>query len=1154
MCHLVRIDVTYKKGLIAHVHARPLLHQRSVRVDFFQEETTSNPILRQKVRLLALTKAIRRVNEERLPQTVLMSPCSFVVDWKTKVSIYFGEEHGREELNRCSIHVTCAAHRSVLWESWSAEKKFTLLSKAALCKSFANQCARLSRASVYLQSLKMRRILLKMAREKDAALAIQRFWKKHTEEVPEKRYLREARQSCVRLQSWWRMLRCIQQLQLQDAAALIIQALIRGSSARAYYSRSLRSATVLQSFIRRQLQRSLGRHQWAMAIELQRSFRGFLARSLLLDQDFAASAIQSWFRAVALRRCFWKTRRNYLTLQLLVAREQELHKMQMEKSASQIQTWWRMRMCRLALYQELQSVSILQAAYRAYRIRKTIKAAFKAVTVIQAHLRGIQLRSAQELCKKKRELGALQLQSWWRMEMCKLVVWEELQYVSILQAAYRGHHTRKKFRAAFQGVTVIQAHFRGIQVRSAQELRKGKREQCAVQLQSWWRMEMCKLTLWEELQSVTVVQAAFRGHNTRKRIRAAFRAVTAIQAYFRGIQLRSAQELHKRKREQSAVKLQSWWKMEMCKLAFWEELQSVSILQAAYRGHHARKTVAAALRAVTVIQAHFRDIQLRSVQELNKGKREQSAVRLQSWWRMRMCKLDVWVELHPYVSAGQAASAVQAAYRGHHKRKTTRAALRAVTTIQAHFRGIQLRSAQEFCKRKQEQCAVSLQAWWRMEMCKVTLWEELQSVTVVQAAYRGHRTRKTIRSGFRAVTTIQAHFRGIQLRSAHELHKRKREQGAKRLQCWWRMGMYKLSLGEQLQSVSVLQAVYRGYHTRKAVNAAVRAVAALQALYRGNKSRSMHSLRLRSSIAISHAWKQYQERQHFQSLKQSSIIVQNIVRGYQARKIYQSLLEAHLKALVIQLAWDSYLEKKAAGLYQAIVLVQKVYRGHHVRRIRGEVKKIQRFVRQYLVRKQKLTERRIQASVLMIQASYRGFSIRRSLQARHGASIVIQTWYQARKAEIYSLEVHAAIQERISSNSSRRQDILISDSSVSLHDIGEWSGSLDVKKEYQLCSVLTFPENNKRELSAMFIQSWYRIVMSRKIYGQQKSAIISIQRAWRYFLRREGTVFTRALVHDNAIEVERTFRPCQVFSWLKKVRVSPAIGVEASSSVFHLLC
>lgn len=475
---------------------------------------TSNPVLRQKVRLLALTKALRRVSEGRVSQDVANTSESFIVDWETGVSIYSRESR---EFNRCTIHVQCEAYRHSIWESWTEDKIFTRLSRAALMKSFANQCKRLSHASM----LAMRQMLMQAAREKkgtktdgflklvffpflvlpltlfpnflcfEAAMMIQRQARKF---VKVKSFQR-VRKSVLCFQALWRMTRQLREYALLNRSACVIQAFYRVYAAETKYLEFLAGLVRLQARSRGIIQRKIKATRVACATKIEALFRGSSARCFYAQNTKACTTIQSWYRGITLYRCYSRMRKVHETLQALARRRLILHQIKQEESVIKLQSWWR-RLAWSSYYVSLlRCVCMIQAMFRGFKVKQLYQKslndrllvtnkkhiAFCSAILIQRWYRTmvnrvnlkakIQRKVAQRYCNKLREetRAANKIQLWGEKVVATREVENRRQWskARIIQAMVRGTVVRSRIQTQHEAARVIQHFFREFSSRQA---------------------------------------------------------------------------------------------------------------------------------------------------------------------------------------------------------------------------------------------------------------------------------------------------------------------------------------------------------------------------------------------------------------------------------------------------------------------------------------------------------------------------------------------------------------------------------------------------------------------------------------------------------------------------------------------------------------
>ncbi|CAB9498390.1 asp (abnormal spindle) homolog, microcephaly associated (Drosophila) [Seminavis robusta] len=897
-----------------------LLKEWAVRVDFRQEETTNNPVLRQKVRLLALAKAIRQVNDESLPPEVLRTPYSFVVNWKTETSIYFAEDQGIAQLNRCRIHVVCEAHRHPLWEDWSNQKKFTHLSKVALLRSFSNQCARLSRASVLMQSLRMRRILWKMAREKEAAMTIQRFWSRYGHETDEMVYLQQAKSAAIRLQAFWRMTSAVLLLEIQDMSASSIQALFRGFTIREQYLEAKFGITGFQAVYRGRREYRSFNLKCRTVLHIQRAIRGFIARARLDHQAYAALAIQDWYRAVALRVCMSKIRLSYSILQCLVQRQAILSRLQKEQAAVRLQAWLRKVSCRSFHLQQIQSGTHVQSVYRGWQARKAFCIVVRGVVLLQASartrrdqelfsqwkrsanaIRGVWLTYITRtrflrLCRvvsivqtlmrerRARRSSATRLSAWWRTCVCLRHIDESKKLAVTVQKIFRGHQGRLRHK-----------HLSYLRLYAA-----------AAKLQSWWRLNLAFDAYTIMQLSVVDIQRSYRAYSARQRYKIALQTLKTA----------------------SATKLQGWWRMAIVCETYNVLYVSVWDVQRCYRGYRTRKALVEARMYLGAVkfQALWRVSHMRSIfkklchatmtlQRVYRGHKTRSEIQ-----NARMCSAEThlaaaWRRFHArkcYKDLCRSAILAQRICRGHLGRKRfeflhAQHVFRTATKLQAFCR----MCAQS--KRFTKVCASALLAQRIVRGCVArrrynALVEAHFAAVLIQAAWDDYRDRMATRL-YLAIVSVQKCYRGYQVRSSidplaaffyskgkacgylrlmHYNSYRQMQASSLVLQRWQRMTTCKRDFEELKMGVAAIQACFRGYSARCSFHEQVEAATIIQAWRRMTVKVEDFEEMLVASIIIQSLFRGFSQRRQTKASLRAFVAIQSLFR---MRRCVQNLME-----------------------------------------------------------------------------------------------------------------------------------------------------------------------------------------------------------------------------------------------------------------------
>ncbi|XP_064653020.1 uncharacterized protein LOC135503391 [Lineus longissimus] len=171
----------------------------------------------------------------------------------------------------------------------------------------------------------------------------------------------------------------------------------------------------------------------------------------------------------------------------------------------------------------------------------------------------------------------------------------------------------------------------------------------------------------------------------------------------------------------------------------------------------------------------------------------------------------------------EAATKIQATFRGHKARKELAEETEAATKIQAGFRGHKAR--RELAEERQ--AATKIQAGFRGNKARKELAEETEAATKIQAGFRGHKARKELAEEKKAATKIQAGFRGFQTRKELSVQAEE-DQAATRIQATFRGRKTRQDLAQQKRNdaQTKIAANYRGYKTRKDLTAKKEAEAA----------------------------------------------------------------------------------------------------------------------------------------------------------------------------------------------------------------------------------------------------------------------------------------------------------------------------------------
>uniref|UniRef100_A0A3Q3VSZ0 Abnormal spindle-like microcephaly-associated protein ASH domain-containing protein n=1 Tax=Mola mola TaxID=94237 RepID=A0A3Q3VSZ0_MOLML len=498
----------------------------------------------------------------------------------------------------------------------------------------------------------------KTEKENRAAKVIQAVFKKWYNDK-----LSERTAAAIRIQSWYKMQKCLNQYRKIKMSTVFIQAQYRGHAQRRCFQ--------------------MKRLQLHSALVIQRAFRGRAVRKQVANMKRATVIIQRWFRACVER----DVRRQTFV--------------QMRCAAITLQATYRGKVARKSLKRQHDAATVIQAAFRKYAAQKQYLLLRKAASVVQQKCRATILARKTKKDYVALRNAAITIQANWRGRYRS-----KKAAALVIQRHYRafvyGAETRRVYLHVREACVTVQAGFRGMRVRK--ELKK--RNTAATIIQSSVRMFLCRKQYFLLQSSAIIIQSRYRAFiackTQQNEYRALKKAAITIQAAHRGFRVRDGLK----KRHNAARAIQAQFRMHrmrmvylaMCLSAviiqryyrscvlqrqerenFLKARHSAVVLQAAFRGHCVRSSITKMHKAVTVIQANY------------KRYKQQSAFRRQRW---AACVLQQRfraqrrrnVELQHYQEVRQAVITLQAAVRGMKSRKITKERYHAASVVQRAYR------------------------------------------------------------------------------------------------------------------------------------------------------------------------------------------------------------------------------------------------------------------------------------------------------------------------------------------------------------------------------------------------------------------------------------------------------------------------------------
>ncbi|KAM6079500.1 abnormal spindle-like microcephaly-associated protein isoform 2-T2 [Theristicus caerulescens] len=572
-------------------------------------------------------------------------------------------------------------------------------------------------ASTIQSAYKMHRNRRSYQNMRIAAIVIQNCYRSYINGKNQRKKYLTMKNSALVIQASYRGMKERQKLKIMHDSAIIIQSSYRMYIQHRYYKQLCWAVRVIQQRFRAKTAKDSDMENYAKirkaVICLQSSFRAKKARQLY-QTSVAARCIQSFLQMRVERRRFLEKKAAAIVIQSMFRcrRTRSRYKL-IQSSAVAIQRWY--RACHRARLQKVeysaqrQAVIIIQSAFRGMKARKIarrIRAARKIQSVLQmaVHRRKfIQIRTA-----------AITLQAYYLMHKTKSQYTSYKKAAVLLQRCYRSHLTVKYQRMTDlqtrRNIIIVQARVRGF-----------------IEKKKFHKIK----------ESTIKIQAFFRGFIQRQKyLRCKFSAVL-IQQYYRAHQMRNIEQQRYHQMKRAAVRIQASYRGY--KARQWvNKMRAAQVIQAWFRGCRARKEYASVVKAIRVIQSHFKTKQQRT----RFLKMKFCALTIQRRWR---ATLTAQMVQHQFLATKNAAVTIQLAYRQYRARRLLRKKLQAACLIQKVYRGFKAR--RKLVQQKAAAVIIQkhLRAWQEGKLQFMKYNKTRRAVIKLQAFIRGYLVRKKIR-------------------------------------------------------------------------------------------------------------------------------------------------------------------------------------------------------------------------------------------------------------------------------------------------------------------------------------------------------------------------------------------------------------------------
>ncbi|XP_052657346.1 abnormal spindle-like microcephaly-associated protein isoform X2 [Harpia harpyja] len=649
-------------------------------------------------------------------------------------------------------------------------------------------------ASTIQAAYKMHRNRRSYQNMRIAATIIQNYYQSYVKgKIQRKKYL-TMKTSALVIQASYRGMKERQKLKIMHVSAIVIQSSYRMYIQHRYYKQLCWAVRVIQQRFRAKMAKEADMENNAKikkaVVCLQSCFCAKKARQLY-KTNVAARCIQTFLQMRVERRHFLEKKAAAIMIQSMFRcqRTRTRYKL-IQSSAVAIQRWY--RACHRARLQKTeycaqrQALVIIQSAFRGMKARK-IARQIRAARKIQSFLQmAVQRRKFIQL-----RTAAIMLRAYYLMHKTKSQYTSYKKAAVVLQRCYRSHLTVKYQRMTYlqtqRNIIIVQARVRGF----IEKKRFHKIKASTIKIQAFFRGFIQRQKYLQYKFSAVLIQQCYRAHWMRnieqQRYHQIQKAAIRIQASYRG------------------YKARQWV----------NKTRAAQVIQACFRGCIARTEYASVVKAVCVIQSHFKTKQQRTWFL----KMKFCALTIQRRWRATLTARKIQ---HQFLATKNAAVKIQLAYRQYRARRLLRKKLQAACLIQKAYRGFKAR--RKLVQQKAAAVIIQnhLRAWQEGRLQFMKYNKTRRAVIKLQAFIRGYLARKKISEQKQKkrllyfTAAVYHHISAIKIQRLYRIHlilKLAQNQISSVLiiQRWFRAKMQQKRFLRDYQRIIQLQHVIRGW-------------------------------------------------------------------------------------------------------------------------------------------------------------------------------------------------------------------------------------------------------------------------------------------------------------------------------------------------------
>ncbi|XP_055950356.1 abnormal spindle-like microcephaly-associated protein homolog isoform X2 [Argiope bruennichi] len=1000
----------------------------------------------------------------------------------------------------------------------------------------------------------LRRKQAKLMIQIAAIIKIQRFLRSYI--MRKRKEKEEAAAVCI--QRCWRMfsakkeLECLRQakhMKYLNEKASVIQAAYRKFRAARYQQKHIYASIVLQSHIRKWLERKKYVMVRSSAIKIQQWWRARLVgkevRLSFLVKKQLITLLQSHVRRLIAQKDFKIKRESAILIQRNMRKVIAQRRFSaMKLSVLCIENWWsNILLSRKIRHEYLicQKAAIrIQTTWRMYLQKKHFKDLKKAVSIV------IWYRS----CKKQRIMylktreNIIKLQALFRRYRDRKEYCKKKGAAIKIQSVFRGYYMRKRFLKMKSAVILIQKYYRGYQLVCHYKHQFTIMKSGFIRLQAQFRGFKARKELHKQIKAAVIIQSIFRSYSARKKFLSLKSDVIKIQKFYRGYRLMTLEKKNFLALKEGFITLQAFFRGYKARKEFLSQKKAAICIQSTFRGYHSRKTFLALKSSAIKIQKYYRGYLLMRQERHNFLIQKIGFEKLQAHFRGYRVRKEFCIQK-------RAAITIQSAFRSYICQKRFLVLRSNVIKIQKYYRGYKLMCMEKKKYFTQKAGFAKLQAQFRAYKTRKQFIKQKTAAVVIQSAFRCYISKKKYLILKSSVTKIQQYYRGYRLMCTEKQKYAIQKTGFTKLQAQFRAYKTRKQFIKQKTAAVVIQSAFRCYISKKKYLILKSSVTKIQQYYQGYRlmctEKQKYAIQKTGFTKLQAQFRAYKTRKQFIKQKTAAVVIQSAFRCYISKKKYLILKSSVTK---IQQYYQGYrlmcTEKQKYAIQKTgFTKLQAQFRAYKTRKQFIKQKTaavvIQSAFRCYISKKKYLI---LKSSVTKIQQYYQGYRLMCTEKQKYAIQktgfIKLQAQfraYKARKEFFRKKRAAIKIQSMIRSYIIRKKYLSI---------------KLAVMKiqRYYRGYILMCLENEKyiiQKTGFAKLQALYRSHKARKQFIKLRISAVMIQSAFKGYSTRKK-YFT---LKSSALKIQRYYRGYRLMCFEKQKFLVQKIGFTKLQAQFR---